>query len=70
MAFPAMVANNYMNPGNEANANMCVSKPARVRVYNGAFVYVNKHMCCVVNLCQLCVAVALTSDHCVRADVG
>lgn len=32
-------------------------------VYNGAFVYVNVCMWCVVNLCQLCVAVSLTSDH-------
>lgn len=39
-------------------------------MYNGAFVYVNVHMCCVVNLCQLCVAVPLTSDHCVGANVG
>ena len=39
-------------------------------VYNGAFVYVNVHMCCVVNLCQLCVAVPLTSDHCAGANAG
>lgn len=33
--------------------------------HNGAFEYVNVHMCRVVNLCQLCVAALLTSDHCV-----
>lgn len=31
--------------------------------YNGAFECVNVHMCRVVNLCQLCVAALLTSDH-------
>lgn len=43
---------------------------ASTSVYNGAFVYVNVHMCCVVNLCQLCVAVPLTSDRCVGADAS
>lgn len=37
-------------------------------MYNGAFVYV--HMCCVVNLYQLCMAVSLTSDHCAGANEG
>lgn len=39
-------------------------------LYNGAFVEANMHMCCVVNLCQLCVAVPLTSDHCDGAKAG
>lgn len=32
---------------------------------NGAFESVRVHMCRVVNLCQLCGAALLTSDHCV-----
>lgn len=48
----------------------CASKHGQESVYNGAFVYVNVHMCHVVNLCQLCVAVPLTSDHCVGASAG
>lgn len=35
----------------------------RESMYNGAFVYVNVPMCRVVNLCQLCAAVPLTSDR-------
>lgn len=42
-------------------ASMCVHNSQ----YNGAFEFVRVHMCCVVNLCQLCVAALLTSDHCV-----
>lgn len=38
--------------------------------HNGVFVYVNVHMCRVVNLCQLCVAVPLTSDHYDGANLG
>lgn len=42
-------------------ASMCVHDSQ----YNGAFENVNVHMGRVVNLCQLCVAALLTSDHCV-----
>lgn len=42
-------------------ASMCVHDSQ----HNGAFEYVNVHMCRVFNLCQLCVAALLTSDHCV-----
>lgn len=49
----------------------CVQASMRVHnsPYNGAFEYVNVHMCCVVNLCQLCMAAPLTSDHCVMEPI-
>lgn len=42
-------------------ASMCAHRSQD----NGAFELVRVHMCRVVNLCQLCVAALLTSDHCV-----
>lgn len=65
-----MAHHSSQNTSKHVSGQLCVDRREHTMGSLFAGMYVCVHMCHVVNLCQLCVAVPLTYDPCIRASAA